>query len=125
MARTENKYSFSFNKLSKSWLQKPPVMEFCGYSDDKDFCVVAALDQYILRSSEWSKESNQTQLLLGTIMSYKEVVSSTISGWVKTVLNIAGVDVNIFKGHSITVASTSRKATVSGLSLCEILERRS
>ena len=42
MARTENKYSFSFNKLSKPWRQgrKSPVVEFCGYSDDKDLCVV-------------------------------------------------------------------------------------
>ena len=60
----------------------------------------------------------------GTIWPYKEVVSSTISGWVKTVLKLAGVDVNIFKWHSTRAASTS-KATVSGLSLFEILERSS
>ena len=60
--------------------EKPPVVEFCGYFDDKDLCVVTALGEYILRSSEWRKESNQTQLLLGTIRLYKEVVSSTISG---------------------------------------------
>ena len=54
MARTENKYSFSFNKLSKSYKQgqKPPVVEFRGYSDDKDLCVVTALVEYILRSFE-------------------------------------------------------------------------
>ena len=54
MARTENKYSFSFNKLSKSRRQgkKPPIVEFCGYSDDKGLCAVTALDEYILRSSE-------------------------------------------------------------------------
>ena len=39
-------------------------------------------------------------------------------------LKLAGVDVNIFKGHSTRVDSTS-KATVSGLSSCEILERGS
>ena len=39
-------------------------------------------------------------------------------------LKLAGVDVNIFKGHSTRTASAS-KATVSGLSLCEILERAS
>ena len=82
MARTENKYSFSFNKLSKSWRQgqKPPIVDFCNYSDDKDLCVVTALEEYILCSSEKRKESNQTQLLLGTIGPYKEMVSSTISG---------------------------------------------
>ena len=51
MARTENKYSFSVNKLSKSWRQgqKPHVVEFCGYSDDEDLCVVTALDEYVLK----------------------------------------------------------------------------
>ena len=39
-------------------------------------------------------------------------------------LKLADVDVNIFKGHCTRAASTS-KATVSGLSLCEILERGS
>ena len=39
-------------------------------------------------------------------------------------LKLAAVDVNIFKGHSTRSTSTS-KATVSGLSLCEILERGS
>ena len=29
----------------------------CGYFDDKDLCVVTALDEYILRSSKWRKES--------------------------------------------------------------------
>ena len=94
IARTENKYSFSLNKLSKSWRQgqNRPVLEFCGYSDDKDLCLVTTLDEYILSSSEWRK-SNQTQLLLGTIKSYEKVVSSTIPGWVKTVLKLGGVDI--------------------------------
>ena len=57
-------------------------------------------------------------------MPYKEVVSLTMSGWVKPVLKLATVDENILKRHSSRAASTS-KATVSGLSLCEILERGS
>ena len=99
-------------------------MEFCCYSDDKDLGIVTAFDEYMLRSSEWRKEINQTQLLLGSLRPYKEVVSSTIFGWAKTVLKLVGVHVNIFKGHSTRTASTS-KATVSDLSLCEILERGS
>ena len=47
MVTTENRYSFSFNRLSKSWKQgqKPPVLEFYSYFDDKDLCVVTALDE--------------------------------------------------------------------------------
>ena len=94
-------------------------MEFCGYSDDKKLCIITALDEYILRSSEWRKESNQSQLLLGTIRPYKVVVSSIIPGWVKTLLKLSSVNINIFKGHSTRAASTS-KTTVSGLLICEI-----
>ena len=52
MTRTENKYSFHFKKLIKSWKQeqKPHVVEFLGYSDDGDLCVNVALDQYLLRT---------------------------------------------------------------------------
>ena len=69
MARTENKYSFNFDRLRKSGKQgkKSPDVEFCSYSDLR---VVTALDQYILRSCEWRKESNQNKLLLGTIVPY-------------------------------------------------------
>ena len=42
------------------------------------------------------RKKNQTQLLLGQIKSHKEAVSSTILEWVKTVLKLADVDVNIF-----------------------------
>ena len=64
MARTENKYSISFNTLSKpsSQWQKPAVAEFCGYSDDEDLCAVTGFHEYILRFSEWRKESNKSQL---------------------------------------------------------------
>ena len=57
--------------------------------------------------------------MLGTIRLYKEVVSSIITGWIKTALKLAGVGINIFKGHSTRAASTS-KATISGLLLCKI-----
>ena len=69
MARTENKYSFSFDRLRKSGKQgkKPPDVEFYSCFDLR---VVTALDQYILGSSERRKESNQNKLLLGTIVPY-------------------------------------------------------
>ena len=55
--------------------------------------------------------------IIQIIRPYEEVVSSTISGWVKTVLKLAGVDLNTFKGHSTRVASAYLD--------CEMLERGS
>ena len=48
LTRNENKYSFHFNKLSKSWKQgqKNHLVEFLNYPDDKILCVVAGLCEY-------------------------------------------------------------------------------
>ena len=81
MTRTENKYSFHFKKLIKSWKQeqKPHVVEFLGYSDDGDLCVnVSPRPIFIAYLRLAERKKNQTQLLLGQIKSHKEAVSSTI-----------------------------------------------
>lgn len=45
MTRAENKHSFHFKKLSKSWRQeqKLSVAELLGYSDDKELCLLEPL----------------------------------------------------------------------------------
>ena len=52
------------------------------------------------------------------------MVNSTISRWIKNVLREAGIDTEVFKGHSTRSASTS-KAGLGGTFLTEILERDS
>ena len=52
---------------------------------------------------------------------YKQVASSTISRWKKSVLSVAGIDTTIFKGHSFKRASTS-KAVTQGVSLGDVLK---
>ena len=46
----------------------------------------------------------------------------TISRWVKFVLQISGIDVNIFKPHSTKSASTS-KAKLSDVPIADILDK--
>ena len=64
----------------------------------------------------------QKQLLLGTIKPHKEVVTSTVSGWIKATLTAVGIDTKLFTAHSTRSASTS-KAKVNGLSTAEVLKR--
>ena len=52
----------------------------------------------------------------------KPVESSSISRWLKDVLEEAGIDIKTFKAHSTRSASTS-KASLLGLSEKEILKR--
>ena len=47
-------------------------------------CVVSTLNVYIEKTKKW-RNDNQTQLFLSFIKSHKEVVSSTIAGWIKNI----------------------------------------
>lgn len=40
-------------------------------------------------------------------MTYEKVSTSTIARWLKTVLELAGIDVGLFKAHSYRSASVS------------------
>ena len=124
MVKTSQKYVFKFHKLHKSWRQgqKPTTLEFLAFSQDKELCVVSALDEYLNRTEEWRRVNNEPQLLLSCIQPHRKVVPSTISGWLKKVLKSSGIDVSLFTVHSTRSATTS-KASASGLSMIEILER--
>ncbi|CAH3154125.1 unnamed protein product [Porites evermanni] len=61
---------------------------------------------YYLQATE--KLRNSSKLLVSYIKPYKAVTSSTIGRWIKTLLGQAGVDTEIFSGHSTRCASTSK-----------------
>jgi len=83
--------------------------------------VVLALDTYLDISKDW--RDKKTQLLLSFLKPHKEVASSTVSRWIKTVLGLTGIrELGNFSGHSTRSASTSKVANL-GLSLQEILDR--
>ena len=88
MVKTPQKYVFQFHKLHKSWRkgQKPTTLEFVAFPQYKDLCAVSVLDEYLNRTEEWRRVNNETQLLLSYIQSHKQVVPSTISRWLKSVL---------------------------------------
>ena len=48
MVKTSQKYVSKLCKLHKSWRQgqKPTTLEFVAFSQDKDLCVVSALDEH-------------------------------------------------------------------------------
>ena len=64
MAKISQKYVFKFQKLHKSWRQgqKLTTLGFVAFSQDKDFCVVSALDEYLNRAEELRRLNNETQL---------------------------------------------------------------
>ena len=83
---------------------------------------VACTRNYILRSQTWRDNAKRQKLLLGIVKPHNPVASSTISHWLKTIMEGAGIDTTIYQAHSTRSASTS-KAKVGGLSVSDILER--
>ena len=125
MVNTGDKVTLHFHKLHKSWRKgKPPLsLTVYAYSTDKQLRVVQTPNRYLEMTKD-RRDPSRTQLLLSYRKPYKEISSSTASGWIKKFLQLANVDTNVFKGHSTRSASTS-KVNLKGLALSDILHRGS
>ena len=84
------------------------ALTFTAYSPDSRLCPIVCLSEYVKRTSELRKGSDQ--LLLSFQKPYQPVSTDTISRWLKTVLAKSGIDTSVFKGHSTRAASTSAAA---------------
>jgi len=68
-----------------------------------NLCVVKTLHVYIDRTSDVRKTSR----LFISFASFDKVTTSTLARWLKTVLNLAGIDSSLFKSHEFRGAATS------------------
>ena len=73
---------------------------------------------YIERTQDIRGDSRQ--LFISFIKPHNPVTSSTIARWLKQVMELAGIDTNIFKAHSVRSASTSA-AAMQGVTTEDIL----
>ena len=121
MTKEDNNITFYFVKLHKGWHKdKPcPSLTIIGFPEDSQLCVIETLDMYLDRTK--ARRLGKSQLLLSFQKPYKEVVSSTISGWIKKVLKLAKIDSDIYQAHSTHSASKSN-VKLKGLSLADILK---
>ena len=120
----DNKVASYFAKLHKSWRKgKPPSsLTIIGFPEDPQLCIIETLDTYLDRTKD--RRLAKPQLLLNFQKPYKEIVSSTISGWIKKVLKLVKIDTDIHKAHSTRSASTSN-VKLKGLSFEDMLKRGS
>ena len=97
MISTGDKVTFHFHKLHKSWRKgnASPSLTIYSYSADKELCMVKTLTRYV-DVTEKSREA-KTQLLLSFKKPYRENVSSTVSGWIKTVLELANINTEVLR----------------------------
>lgn len=86
-------------------------------------CVCKCLAEYEYRTLEWrpTDPSKPNQLLLSYITPHKPVSSATVARWLKELMQLAGIDTSLFKGHSIRAAVTTEAAR-QGFSIPDILQ---
>ncbi len=116
----------SFKQAGLSKTSRPgdlPKISFhAAFPQDKDLCPVECLRSYEISTKEFRpKDSTQPDwLFLSFIRPHKAVSSSTLARWIKTLLQLAGVDTEMFSAHSLRGAATSASVN-QGISVPEIL----
>ena len=85
-----------------------------AYPNNVKLCVVTYLKQYINRTKSLR---NGNQLFVSTQAPHHAVSSSTISRWIKTSLQEAGIDTSVYSAHSTRAASTTAAAKTLDVSV--------
>jgi site-specific recombinase XerD len=124
MSDEEECITFTINKLTKTRRVggKPQKVTVHQFQEDPSLDVVECIRAYIRRTHSWRLTTRQHRLLLGIVAPHNPVCTSTISNWLKQMMEAAGIDVTAYKGHSTRAAATS-KARAGGLSVAEIVKR--
>ena len=116
---TKDKVFIAPNHLLKQ--SKPgkhlDVIEFKAYPTDERLCIVETLSEYMDRTKHLR---NCGKLLISTVKPHGPVSKSTVSRWVKLVLDKSGVDI-AFKPHS-TRAVAASKAKLAGIPIETIMK---
>lgn len=117
---------FRPTQLSKQSRSSRPLTDFVfpAFQDDDTICPVNALKAYEARTEQFRHTSSgefKSKLFLSWIGQHNPVTSSTIARWLRTCMAEAGIDINIFKPHSIRGAACS-KAAGAGVTVKDILD---
>lgn len=87
------------------------MIHFVEFAQDKSLCVILALKEYLKRTE--SLRGKARYLFISHRKPFECVQKETISGWIRTVMALSGLDVRAFKAHSVRGASTSKLASLN------------
>jgi len=80
---------------------------------------VATLKVYEARTQAFRGDENR--LLLAIVKPHHSVSSSTVAWWLKSLLELSGIDINIFNAHSVRGASSAKAANL-GITTNDVLK---
>ena len=106
MQKTNTKFRFIIEHLIKT--SKPgkeqPILILPKFEENEHRCVYKTLKRYLEVTAPLRKGD---ELFISFIKPHAPVSKDTISRWVRTTLEQAGIDTEIFKSHSTRSAATS------------------
>ena len=111
-------YISSLMKQSRPKFHTAPL-EFLSYADNRNICVVECVNEYLDRTVQFRKDKFEGPLFLSYSAPHKQITTRTLSRYLCKFLDMAGIDIKTFQGHSTRSSSTSADASC-GLSLTEI-----
>jgi hypothetical protein len=101
--------SFSFCIVENLKQSRPgytnPMFKVKSYPVDRRLCPLLVLKEYLFRMKNRRKSQ---YLLVSYIKPHDRITTSTISRWIRVVLQRSGIDVTKFKAHSVRAAATSK-----------------
>ena len=111
--------------LDSSVKQSRPGADFSmfhlkAYPPDRRLCVYTVLKEYIARTKNLRRKQD-SRLLISYCKPHKPVSKDTIARWIKIVMYRAGIDIKIFKPHSVRAASAS-KAKLMDVPITDIMK---
>ena len=77
-----------------------------AYAPDRRLCVVTVFHEYLVRTKPL-RNAQETSLFISTIKPHQAVTRDTLSNWIKAAMTLSGLDMTIFKPHSVRSAVTS------------------
>ena len=78
-----------------------------AFPSDQRICVVQTLTAYLSRTAE-IRDKNTGSIFISTRPPFQEATTTTIARWTKETLANAGIDISLFKAHSVGGATTSK-----------------
>ena len=102
-------YFFTLTKPTSA--MKPgdshPKIIFKGFENHKNLFVCKALEDYLQKTA--SLKYGEANLLTTPIKPHKKVAVSAVSRWLKCILQLSDINMDIFKAHSTRSVSTSKE----------------
>jgi len=122
ISRFHDKLIFHILEVTKTSGPGKPLKSFelLKYPYSENLNPVTCFEAYCAQTAAQREQNSiRKPLFLSYVQPHKPVKTSTIAGWLKTVMKKSGIDINRFKAHSTRGASTS-KIGYAGLTINEI-----